>query len=280
MTLRQLVRNLKGKHITQELIQQFVNRQQDYQAIPAHQIEQIVVGDSTARYGIAPKTFSLRTFNAGEISADLEMDFQLVQLLLAKCPHIKRVILFYSFYDYGYNLSKSNNRYLCPLHTRFLGLPKRAIPASVVWGAKLKFFLYSHLKPTRPPHNDGEDFPSFFMPKDDSVPELVDKHIKQATKYGHAPWQWFVRLRDLCAQKGAQLVVCMPPVRSDYYRDFVQKVDFSQVVAPFTQEKIPCINMQTRLPDRLFGDCFHLTPAGARELSAQLEKELQKYTYS
>lgn len=212
MTFRELYNNLKGKSVSKNEIQQFVNRREDYKQLPTEKIQQIASGSSTLRYGIDPDAFSLYTFNAGEIAADLQTDFYIIRLLLDKCPHVKRVILFYSFYNRGYDLSKSNNKRLCTLHTCFLSVPARPIPKSLDWGTRLKCWRY-RLKPNRPPHPKGTDFPDIFTPAQD-MEKLVDKHIKTANKYGHKPWEWFLRIHKLCSEKQVELTVCFPPVRS------------------------------------------------------------------
>lgn len=274
MTFKEFYDNLKGKPVSKDEIQQFVNRREDYKHLPADKIQQIAAGSSIARYGVDPDAFSLYTFNAGEIAADLQAHFYIIRFLLDKCPGVKRVVLFDSFYTRGYDLSKSNNKRLCTLQARFLPVPARAVPKSLDWGIKLKCWRY-HLTPNRPPHPKGTDFPKQFTPAQ-NMEELVNKHIKLTTKYGHKPWEWFLRLKDLCTEKQVRLVVCLPPVRSDYYGILKKKRNPQKDKEDFLRLNVPVIDAQEWIEDRFFGDECHLTPEGANFFSRRLDKALNE----
>lgn len=275
MNIRRLYDNLRGKTISVEEIQRFLNRKNDYVHMPAEKIEQLVLGASVAAYGIYPPAFSVYTWNAGEVSADLFTNYHLARFMLDRCPRLKRIVLLYSFYNKGLDLSKTNEKKLSILYSLFIpGIPfRRVSPRSLYWGMRLKIRRYKNLRPNCTPYADGMYFPNIFGTESD-MHSILAKHIKTATKYGTAPWQYFLKLANVCRERKVQLVVCFPPQRSDYYKAWQESQDNADLFSRFTSLHIPVIDARNWISDDLFGDFYHLKLDGAKHFSALLEKAL------
>lgn len=273
MSIREHIRALKGKYISVPLLQKFINRRQDYQMLPAADVRQIAIGASKARYGVFPDAFEAYTFNAGESCADLYVSFHLAKRLLQKCPGVHTVLLFYSFYNIGSDLSKNNFKALCPLFSHFYGVPARPLSWSLAWGVRLKI-ARKRLAPTRPPQPKGYDFPGEFTPGQ-NIPALAAKHRKQATKYGTGPWQYFLKLRELCLAAGKRLVVVFPPERADYRAALARLQDEREIFKPFLPLGQEIIDARDWMRDADFGDESHLSADGAERFSKKLNAALQ-----
>ncbi len=270
MGLRNIIRQIQGKELKASSIQDFVNRQQDYLHLPAEKIEQLVCGSSSAQYGIYPEELTPYTFNAGETASDLFTTYHLMHQLLEKCPHVKRVLLFYSFWNAGYNLSKSNNKWLCPLFTFFLSVPSRTLPSLTDFGFRFKLWRARHKTPTRPPQPKGWNHPNSFTTIDTET--LFALNFKQATKYGSAEKQWLLAFEKLTKDK--KLIIVYPPMRSDY-KKLYEKLYKQQIDALYLNPDYwTIIDARDWMDSQYFGDPIHLTKEGAKIFSKKLNQYL------
>lgn len=271
MSLRNIIKQIQGKELNTSSIQAFVNRRQDYLHLPAEKIEQLVCGDSTAQYGVYPDEFNLYTFNAGETAADLFTTYHITHQLLQKCPHVKRIILFYSFWNAGSNLSKSNGKWLCPLFTSFLSVPKRTLPFWTEFGFRFKLWRHRHQSPTRPPHPKGWNHPNSFTTIIDTE-TLFALNFKQATKYGIAEKQRLLAFEKLAKNK--EFIIVYPPVRSDY-KQLYEKLYKQQIDALYLNPDYwTIIDARDWMEPQYFGDAAHLTKEGAKLFSKKLNQYL------
>ncbi|WP_428077832.1 hypothetical protein [Candidatus Avelusimicrobium alvi] len=274
MNVKEQIQTLRARYISRTMLQNFVNRQQDYTHLPEQSIQTIICGASKARYDVYPNTLEMFTFNAGEVSADLYTTFFLVKSLLYRCPNVQNIILFYSFYNIGYDLSKSNFKALCPLFSSYLNVPLPPISKTLKWGVYLKI-LRSNVKPNRQASPTGDDFPGIFTKQD--IDALAHKHYKQATKYGQNQWSWFIKLHELCALLQKRLIVVFPPERTDYRQSLSKLQNKENIYAPFHTLKQLVIDTREWMEDNYFGDESHLSREGAKIYTDKLNKALKPY---
>lgn len=262
------------KAIRKRDILPFVNRKEDYLHLPYVKIEQVVAGDSRARYSIYPPVFSEYTWNAGESAADLFTSYHMAQFLLNNCPHVKRVVLMYAFYNRGYDLSKSNNKRLSTVfHHFFPWIPLRKIPRLLHYAITIKLWLNKKMRPTRPANPYGYDHPNAYT-ADTSY--LINANIKQAIKYGKEPLQFIKKLSVLCKSKQVELYICIPPERSDYRNILKNKIDINKILQEDSDTlNLPVIDTRDWIHDDFFGDAYHLNEIGAKDFSGKLNAFFQ-----
>lgn len=267
-----------GRIFSEEDVRSCKKRVTDYRALAEEKerLETIFLGASHAKYGIYPNAFSSFVFNAGEVSADLYTSYHLGRLLLERYPSIQTVVLIYSFFNAGFDLSKTSDNYLCALYSNFLGVPWRKIPFPFQLGLR---FLKHNIYPKREPNPKGWTAPTSFFPEDASVEARVEGHWRLFTCYGKAPLQYLYALQELCSQKGKRLVVVVSPMRSDYRQKLKRLMDKTKInLYEDLENKKNCfelIHAEDWLTDEYFGDFDHLNQKGAIEFSKRLNKLLE-----
>lgn len=234
----------------------------------------VVLGTSHAKYGVYPDAFSRCVFNAGETSGDLYTSYHLGRRLLEQYPTIQTVVLVYSFFNAGFDLSKSSEKWRCALYSKFFGVPLRKIPFPFKAGL---LFLKKNIRPLRAADAKGWTAPDVFFPADAPVKERVAGHWRLFTRYGKEPLAYLYALRALCVRMGKRLVVVAAPSRSDYRRELA-RLCARENINPYAdvegQEGFEFINAQDWLADEYFGDFDHLNRSGAVEFSKRLDKLL------
>ena len=246
--------------------------------MPCGKIEQFCVGDSRARYNIYPPAFSIYTWNAGESAADLYISYHMAKFLLSQCPHVKRVILVYAFYDRGYTLSKSNNRKLSTVFNYFFPwIPWRPIPRILHLVLITKLWLNRKMKPNRSPDPYGIDHPKEYT---QNTGYLINANVKQAIKYGSEPLHFLKELKTLCKKYNTELCICIPPERRDYRALLKEKMDTCQLLRDdLSSLNLPVIDARNWISDTFFGDGYHLNEEGAVEFSRRLNTFLEQKKY-
>lgn len=270
-----LYKAVRGKLFAEQDVRSCKEHAADYQLLRGGgQLNTVVLGDSHAKYGVYPAAFSRYTFNAGEVSADLYTSYHLGRQLLEQYPSIKIMILIYSCFSAGFDLSQSAEKWRCALYSKFLGVPWRNIPFPFKVGL---LFLKKSIIPTREANPKGWTEPSWFFPANTPLGPRVAGHMRHYTHYGKKQLSYLYALRDLCAKKKKRFIVVAAPARSDY-RQELYRLCAKENINPWEdvedKTNFEFINAQDWLTDNYFGDFDHLNQAGAVEFSKRLDKLL------
>lgn len=271
----QLCHALRGRFYSQTLQKDMALRKANYNALEGHTPEIIFLGGSHARFAFYPDAFDAYSFNAGELSADCFIMYHLGKKLLEEYPSIKKVVLMLSFYNGGFDLSKTGDYNLTALYNKFLGIPWRPLFFPCKFAAAL-INTHKYLPKCGDPKGWEGEKP--FFPPDFPVGKRVAGHIKQATKYGSAQWQYVEKLRNLCSTTGRDLILCSSPLRSDYRQEMHRQFELHNL-NPWREisnvNTYRFIDTEDWIPDEGFGDMDHLNLSGAVQFSKKLNQLLK-----
>ncbi|MEG3047516.1 MAG: hypothetical protein RR872_02665 [Mucinivorans sp.] len=90
----------------------------------ADSLEVLILGSSHAYMGLNPECFSLRAFNAGNVSQTLCYDDYIVQKFIPKMPKLKYVILPISYFTFFSTLQNSDEWYREIYYTLYMDFSK------------------------------------------------------------------------------------------------------------------------------------------------------------
>ena len=66
----------------------------------SNNIETLVLGSSHAYYGISPKYFSSKSFNAGYVSQSIDFDYEIINKYRDNFENLKTIVLFISYFTF------------------------------------------------------------------------------------------------------------------------------------------------------------------------------------
>ena len=235
----------------------------------SHNIETVALCSSTADYGFHPNYFP-NSYNSGLISSDLQFTY-LHYKSIAKNNHLKNIIVFFSLFTVGYNLSKTKerNRLIAYYESFNIQKPneqkfKRRYSKHIA--KRLNNINFSKLKnycgyENRPLAAYGEE----------DVKNRIKTHTRENKR---TPDQllWLEKLDQETMKNGHNLFIVLAPFRKDYkngmpsfqegYKKFFElKLNNSKIINFHNDESYT---------DDCFYDTDHLNEKGAIKLTKEL----------
>ena len=228
----------------------------------ANNINTVVLGSSHGERFI-PDYFP-NSFNLCSRSQDLKYSFLFYKYVTKNYPHIKKIILFYSVFSPGSEIEKSpQEKEICPAMNELFSLgveydDELLKRLSVEIRGKLDFLrVQSEFKKGYIPTTETDLGP-------DDVIKKVNSHLK--LNKNNISNIYLIKLLLLVKKLGHQIVIVIPPGRSDYKKGFEMSSNclFSslyEIIYDFNiDHEINLINFwdDNSFVDSYFDDCHHL----------------------
>ena len=230
-------------------------------------ISTLVVGSSHGYYGFHPENDE---YNLCFASQDLYYACHLYEKN-ANMPLLKNIILFYSVFSRGYVLEKTSEKLRSVLYNFFWKIPYYKGTCFNFW--KAKNFIKNKVKNLKqkvkvPTEYRGECLYDWFFPSDINVEKRALTHLK--LNLMESQNALLLRMAKLAKEKQHNLVVVIPPCRSDYKLNLLAHKDLFLPLYELKNIKILNFFEDSDFNDKDFGDSDHLNLRGAQKLTLKI----------
>ena len=248
----------------------------------SNDIETLAIRGSYVDYGFyAP--LLMNAYNLGLTSHDLYGAYYLFHNLVDGLPNLNKIVIYYSVFTSGLNLSKTNEKYRMIVYNYFFNIP---LPEEI--NLEKRYVKYLNKKCLEIDRNSGEkiddnywgyDKKSYYMSA--SADLRVKTHLRE-NKREQDQLDWLIKLAEESNAKDIELYIVLPPFREDYKKLLPTK---NELYEKLFRIKFP---VKTRILDYHdstlfeysdFGDTDHLNENGAIKLTKDLEKTINNYIH-
>ncbi|WP_457105425.1 hypothetical protein [Methylobacterium sp. P5_C11] len=247
------------------------------------EIDTVIVGSSHGDYGVDPAHIA-GSFNLCTASQDMRQSAMMYAWAARRNRRLRRVIVVYSLFSYGFDCARSADHARCVFLRRAFGFRWSRDLDDALWPIDFKTRWPNHPH-TLPPMDRGfarSNGVSFFEVEEGFVARRVARHMElsEVRDRGESQLAHLHAIMVLARRRGDQVVVVIPPVRSDYHAAVLPGVTL------FGKMKTICMRAGVPLVDTFddpafvwsdFGDPDHLYPDGdgSRKLAARINIALK-----
>ena len=232
-------------------------------------VNTLAIGSSHCAYSIIPEEFNKNIFNLGVTSQDLFGSYWMYKNIIDDLPNLKSVILFYSFFLNGYDLSKTSEQWRCYYCKYILGIPYK-----LKENKKIKKWLKQKELEQTEQHGDynGYDPSTFFGSW--NAEERCKGHLKNFYRNDNG-LDYLDKVAQLANRFNHNLYIVIPPYRSDYRNELpgdLLEIAINKIknLTNYNNIKICNFLYDDSFDDTDFGDTDHLLYSGACKLSKKL----------
>ena len=195
----------------------------------ADRIDTVCIGDSHAEYGFLSFLISENAYNFALTANGLYETYKTLQIATEKCPNLKNVICFVSFYQCGYSEIRGSGAKWCQALDNILGI-EYDYSLNKEHNYKLTAKALNSLLPRERREEkrrkeskgkehfccQGYDFASIDVsPIHEKDKERAAHHFKIYEKY-KSELPWLQKICDWCKEHHQELYLINSPERSDY----------------------------------------------------------------
>lgn len=232
------------------------------------EIDTVVVGSSHGDYGVDPALIE-NSFNLCTTSQDLHQSALMYAWAARHNSRMRRVIVVYSLFSYGFDCSRSADKGCCVYLWRAFGLRWRQELDDVFWPMNCNARWPTQPPAPRPMDRGFErtNAMGFFSNDPAALANRVSRHLDFSEVRYREPDN-LVHLRSILAlarRRGDQVLVAIAPARADYRSELPAGVPL------FTKVRDLCRRAGVPVVDAFadpafdyddFGDWDHMFPAG------------------
>ncbi|MCR9581209.1 hypothetical protein [Vibrio antiquarius] len=238
-------------------------------------IETLVLRGSHADYGFYVRG-THNIYNLGLTSSDLYTNYKLFEKVKEQAPKLKNIVIFFSVFTPGLSLIKTREKYRCVAYKYFFDVEYQE---NGLIETKNEKKIIAAIKKTNKPDVDldynGYDEKSVFGSIDDAQ-SRVRTHIRE-NKREPDQMIWLDRLIAGCEQAGYNLLIVIPPVRSNYRSILPNESELFEKLYSINNGRA---NIESFYDSEIFsdddlGDTDHLNESGAKKLKNQVIKLLK-----
>ena len=237
----------------------------------ASEVEELCLGSSHAHYGYYAEG---RRYNLGDPSCDAYYSLQMLRYWAVRMPVLKRVFYFYDIFNPGnvIDLGRESFRRICWLKSYGM-MPQTPVfrrdtdigESYAACEEVLNAVTAEHIA-ALPDGYRGNAIKRSPMPNVD-LPRRVAMHLK--LNEGNCD-RYVSEMIELCRDRKLELVIVIPPLRSDYMRELPPGFKLQ----PPNGARIINYMDSGLFADGDFKDSDHLNEEGARKLTRLLHEEL------
>lgn len=233
------------------------------------EIDTVIVGSSHGEYGLDPEHID-GSFNLCTASQDIRQSASMYAWATRRNRQLRRVIVFYSLFSYGFDCSRSSDHARCVFLRRAFGVRWDEDLDDLLWSIDLNA-RWPH-QPLLPPAVLDRGFirsnaRDFFSEAPDALARRVSRHVAMSEVQHQRADQLphLAAIITLAKRRGDEVVVVVPPMRSDYLAALPHGASL------FDKLRALCARGRVQLVEAFadpafawedFGDPDHLYPAG------------------
>lgn len=215
------------------------------------------------------------SFNLGLTSGNIFLSLELYRKLLRNAPNLKVVLFFVNIIAPGYNLGMTSERARLVSYKHFFGVDYNRLNRIEPKTEKRILKKISKSKFLRKKSIRGFVFDKPHFPNID-IKKRVAGHLRENRREPDQ-MEHFYELQRLIEADGRRLYLVIPPFRSDFRAELesqagiVGKGDlFKKFESVMSKEQVLDFYNCDEISDDDFGDCDHLSEAGAQKLTAMI----------
>lgn len=285
-----------GLEVGLRSIPNIYSQKKEYLDKHASEIETLVLGSSHSYYGVAPRFFSTKAFNAAMVSQSLDLDHQIYSLYLPKMTALKQLIIPIDCFSLHKQLSSGNESWRVKNYNIYYEMDVTLDPSQ---NFELLSFplttnisrLYEHLSGNDLINNISE-LGYAWLPADEApkVTEFLEIGISSAKRHTHSDTTFaelnlnhLSNMLDASRQKGVKVLLYTSPALVEYTShlnaDQVEKSRnrTKKLCADFPNCKFVDLMADSTFVHSDFWDPDHLNVQGAEKLSLKLDSLLQLF---
>lgn len=255
----------------------------------ASKINTLILGSSHTFYGLDPKYFSRKTFNAAYVSQTLDLDYEILNFYQSRLKNLKTVIIPISYFSLFETLETDFEKWRIKNYVIYYGLENKyhftdnfeSLDGDIMLNIKKAVKHYALNKSFITSSNLGwgtsfnsknkKTFKGAFTAKKHTVKnfDLYDVNLKSLNK-----------IITLCKKNNINIIFITTPTHKSYYTDLnqIQLEKTIKTISELTKNNSNCnyINLlkSEKFTDNDFYDADHLNEIGAKKLSLFLNKSL------
>ena len=190
-----------------------------------------------------------------------------IKIIYVKICQLKKIFLFYSIFENGFELSKTVEKFRCVYYNAFFDIP---------YNKHLLKFRKKIIKMER----EKKNFIDKFYRGENDIPleiaynivDRMDKHLKNF-KRNQNGLDFLYKLSKLIKEDKKELYIILPPYRNDYlkhigYNNFTElKQQISKIIP---QKNIVDLTFNKNFQDNDFYDTDHMNLNGSKKFSKLL----------
>lgn len=230
-------------------------------------VEDLFIGSSHIDHGIIPHYFSPNAFNLGSNSQDLKSSFYIYKAVSKACPNLKNIILGYSVFSPGFDVSKTSRDYIFDiLNYHFSFTDQDLINRN---------YLSRFRSWERIPVKDETDRNGYLNPtplKPNNVEKRVNTHLRENQR-DTLQNGYVKKLSIETTKNNHNFYIVLMPARREYSDLLPETEDLFQNLFEIANDLgIPIINFwkDNGFNDSDFSDFDHLNKIGAEKLTSKI----------
>jgi hypothetical protein len=230
-------------------------------------VRTLVIGSSHGDYAFDP-AHCPDSFNLCSRSQDLLHSSLLYRRASEQCPNLQNLVIFYSVFSPGFTMARSSEKELCPALNEIWSLGLHYEDDLL---QTLSAHIRGRLEDLQIEIGDRGYMPAFckglFAESYGAARRAAD-HVKRSRRDGSD--LYLVRMLIEARQRGQQVLIVIPPARSDYREALGRPTQaiyaglFELAADPAWGGPVRILNAldEIAFDDREFGDFDHLRPLG------------------
>lgn len=235
-------------------------------------IKTIALGSSHGAYSFKADELE-ESFNLCSTSQDLYYSLQLYKYAICNQSDIRNVILFFSTFSTGFDLSKTSEKNICCYFKRFLDIDfKDANKELIKSYKKIKFMRVE--KSSLPNSYNGFTHPDRFFGVDHSVETRANIHLREGQRKPDMVGN-LIELINECKKNKHKLIIVLPPARDDYKKLIPVNMfdNIKDLLRSYNVKVIDLFNSSLFFDDD-FGDFDHVNNKGAIKLTGIIKQQI------
>ena len=235
-------------------------------------IQTIALGSSHGNRGINSMFMSQPTVNLCTTSQDLYQSYKMFEYALKNCSTIKNVILFYSPFSSGFNISHSSEKYRTAFMNTVFGIKPYKEDNSInkkLYKKASKCFLKNiSINADNNPLFESEEL------IEEEIKKRALKHMEFAQKTSMN--EYLIKIIEIAKQEKLKLYVIIPPFTKTY-KKYISEDAFSKMKDICKKYGISCISFydDRDFNDADFHDADHLNILGSIKLTSKIDKLME-----
>ena len=243
----------------------FENLYEKYCAInfSKNDIKTLVIGSSHGLYGYRAEK---EDFNLCDLSQDLYTSFELYKRYV-EGTNLKNVILFYSIFSNGFELSKTHENFRCAGYKYFFNIDydiNEALSNDIELLSKI-FKLNKNIK------NYYGNFEKYKVIHS-VAKERIKTHLRENQR-NNLQNEWLKEIINITQNKNHNFYICIAPAREDYRKLLPDKEELFKSLYEISSDKTKILNFydNTEFNYSDFCDTDHLNLQGAKKLTKMIK---------
>lgn len=250
----------------------------------ANRIDMLFIGDSHAQLGALPFIIGENAYNFAMTANGLYEIYKTLQIATKKCPKLRRIVCFVSFYQCGYSEIRGSGAKWCQILDYIFGIEydyNLSKERNHELTARALDYMFANDKKEEIErlYCQGYDFIGIdTSPIHEKDKERAAHHFKIYDNY-KSEIPWLQKICDWTKEHHQELYLINSPERSDYKQVIAELSNGTDVLAWIKdiarQNNVPFYNFNADFDDNDLADSDHLNFNGAVKMTRKIAEVIK-----